>query len=201
MTGRAIPLGPALLAAACAAALAGCGRAEQPAQQSTPQPAALSAAIPEKSTMQLTSPAFGANQTIPQQYTCDGAGTSPPLRWSVPPANTRSFALVVEDPDSPKGIFRHWGVFDLPAETHELAEGAGAKAAAGLKQTKNDFGNTGYGAPCPPKGDQPHHYHFRLLALDLANLPDTPTKAKDILDATKGHVLGSAELVGLYGRQ
>ena len=104
--------------------------------------------------------------------------------------------LAVEDPDAPHGTFRHWGVYDIPAGTHELPPGANS-----FRQTKNDFGHLGYGAPCPPKGDQPHHYHFRLLALDVAQLPGTPAKVKNLLDAAAGHVLASADLVVLYRRQ
>ena len=150
--------------------------------------------------MKLTSTALADGQAIPAEFTCDGAGRSPPLQWSEPPAGTQSFALVVEDPDAPKGTFRHWCVYDLPASTRQLDTGAAQAGATGLSQTKNDFGEAGYGPPCPPPGDKPHHYHFRLMALGVAELPGSPSDAKDLLDESEGHVLGSAELVGLYSR-
>jgi Raf kinase inhibitor-like YbhB/YbcL family protein len=108
---------------------------------------------------------------------------------------------VVEDPDAPKGIFRHWGVYDLPMSARQLDSGAAQSGESELKQTSNDFGTAGYGPPCPPKGDPPHHYHFRLIALDRAKLSSSLSQAKDILEASGGHVLGSAELVALYGRK
>ena len=132
--------------------------------------------------MQLTSTAFTSGSTIPAEYTCDGAGRSPPLAWSGAPANAKSFALIAEDPDAPNDTFRHWGAYDISADTHELA--ADASRNAGFRQTSNDFGKPGYGAACPPKGDAPHHYHFRVLALDVAQLSGSPANVKDLLDAT-----------------
>lgn len=190
---RSVALRMAGVALVGAAALAGCHKSKQPSSEPTAiQPAPAS-------TMQLTSTAFTAGATIPDEYTCDGSGRSPPLAWTGAPANAQSFALIVEDPDAPNGIFRHWGVYGIPAGTHELAEGAAEKG--GLKQTKNDFGKQGYGPPCPPKGDSPHHYHFRLLALDVPQLSGSPANVKDLLEATDGHVVGNGELIALYGRR
>jgi Raf kinase inhibitor-like YbhB/YbcL family protein len=173
--------------------LAGCG-GSQPAPD---RPADTQ----EASLMKLTSSALSDGQAIPAEFTCDGPGRSPPLQWSEPPAGTQGFALVVEDPDAPGGTFRHWGVYDLPMSARQLDAGASESAAEDLRQTENDFGKAGYGAPCPPAGDPPHHYHFRLLALDVAQLPGPPTKAADILAGSRGHVLGTAELVAAYGRR
>jgi Raf kinase inhibitor-like YbhB/YbcL family protein len=183
---------------AVATALAACGGSHQPSAQSTGG-ARPTSVTHEKSAMQLTSAAFANGSTIPAEYTCEGAGRSPPLAWSGAPANAQGFAIIVEDPDAPNGTFRHWGLYDIPANTHELA--AGAAQNGGLKQTKNDFGSDGYGPPCPPRGDRPHHYHFRLLALDAGQLAGSPANVKDLLEATEGHVVGKAELIGLYGRQ
>jgi Raf kinase inhibitor-like YbhB/YbcL family protein len=181
------------VALSAAVALAACDKSNQPSAEPTAsQPAPAFA-------MQMTSTAFSAGNTLPEEYTCDGAGRSPPLAWSGAPANAQSFALIVEDPDAPNGTFRHWGVYGIPAGTHELAEGAAQKG--GLKQARNDFGKSGYGPPCPPKGDSPHHYHFRLLALDVTQLSGSPGNVKDLLDATDGHVVGNGELLALYGRR
>jgi Raf kinase inhibitor-like YbhB/YbcL family protein len=148
--------------------------------------------------MKLASSAFADGRSLPAAYTCDATGRSPPLAWSDPPANTRSFALVVEDPDAPGGIFRHWGAYDIPATTHELSAGEAQDGACGFKQTRNDFGNPGFGPPCPPTGGRPHHHRFRLMALDVARL-GSPSDVNDLLNAAKGHVLGTAELIALYG--
>jgi Raf kinase inhibitor-like YbhB/YbcL family protein len=186
------PLGTGT-AALAAAFLAGCGASQAPSAQG-------SDAARQAGSMKLAGPAFAGGQTIPAEFTCDGAGRSPPLQWSEPPNGTQGFALVVEDPDAPGGTFRHWGVYDLPMSARQLDTGAAESGASGLKQTKNDFGEAGYGPPCPPKGDPAHHYHFRLMALDVPRLPGAPSRVKDILRAGSGHVLGSAELVALYGR-
>jgi Raf kinase inhibitor-like YbhB/YbcL family protein len=176
-------------------ALGGCGGSGQSGGKAPPSMAAR-----QPSSLYISSNGFTDGQTLPAEYTCDGAGRSPPLTWSDAPQDTQSFALLVEDADAPKGTFRHWGVYNIPAATHELAAGAAENGESGFRQTKNDFGTTGYGPPCPPKSDRPHRYRFRLLALDIAQLPGSPSDAKALLDATDGHVLGSAELTALYGR-
>jgi Raf kinase inhibitor-like YbhB/YbcL family protein len=154
----------------------------------------------ETSMMRLTSADFAPGQVIPDEFTCSGANTSPQLAWSDPPPGTKSFALVVEDPDAPGGIFRHWGVYDIPADRRELAAGAGNDTVAGFTQTTNDFGKAGYSGPCPPPGDEPHHYAFRVLALDVEHLSGAPAHAAGIVDAIDGHVLASSDLMGLYRR-
>jgi len=151
----------------------------------------------QPSSLYLGSSAFGDGQPLPAEYTCDGAARSPPLQWSDAPAGTQSFALVLEDPDAPEGTFGHWGAYDIPASVHQLAAGA---AKSDLKQTGNDFDQSGYGPPCPPKDDKPHHYRFRVLALDVAQLPGAPGGVQDLLAATDDHVLGTAELTATYGR-
>ena len=175
------------------ALLQGCGGSDQPGAGKATSPAGR-----QPSSLYMSSSAFDDGQLIPNEYTCDGSGKSPPLQWNDAPANTASFAVVLEDPDAPGGTFRHWGVYDIAATTHQLA--AGAAAGGALKQTKNDFGRTGYGAPCPPKGDNPHRYRFRVMALDIAQLPAPPSTVDDLVGASRGHVLGTAELTGSYGR-
>jgi Raf kinase inhibitor-like YbhB/YbcL family protein len=148
----------------------------------------------------LISPAFVDGAPIPAQYSRDGANLSPPLQWTGAPPATGSFALIVEDPDAPSGVFRHWGAYNLPADRDELAEGVDARRV--YADAVNDFGKAQYDGPQPPRGHGLHHYHFRLLALDAPRL-DLPKNAKvaDLLAAAKPHVLGEADLVGTYERQ
>jgi Raf kinase inhibitor-like YbhB/YbcL family protein len=144
----------------------------------------------------LASAAFQAGQPIAPQYACDGANQSPPLKWGDPPPGTKSFALVVDDPDAPGGTFRHWGVFDIPASVRLI--GGGERVGT---EATNDFGKLGYGGPCPPKGGGPHHYRFKLYALDVARLDvGSGPKISGIEQAVQGHVVGRAELTGTYAR-
>jgi Raf kinase inhibitor-like YbhB/YbcL family protein len=149
-------------------------------------------------TFSVTSAAFTEGQAIPAKYTCDGEDRSPPLRWDGAPA-AQSFALIVDDPDAPGGTFTHWVLFDIPAAQRELPEGlaAGALGVAG----RTGFGKAGYGGPCPPAG-APHRYIFTLSALDVATLK-LPANAprSDVEAAMRGHILGQAQLMGLYGRK
>lgn len=149
----------------------------------------------------LTSTAFQPGATIPKQHTGDGADRSPPLRWSEPPSGTKSFALICDDPDAPRGTWVHWVLFNLPSQLCELEEGVPTTEvlAHGAKQGKNDFGKFGYGGPAPPKG-KPHRYFFKLYALDIAlDLLVGTTKAQ-LEKAMKGHILAEGQLVGIYGR-
>jgi Raf kinase inhibitor-like YbhB/YbcL family protein len=139
--------------------------------------------------LRLESAAFQDGDTIPHRYTCLGEDLSPPLHWAVPPAATKSFVMIVDDPD------------DLPLDLRGLTEGVPAKdhlpneAVQGL----NDFKRIGYGGPCPPPG-KPHRYYFKLYALDrILNLKPRATKAQ-VLAACKGHVLAEAQLMGRFGR-
>ncbi len=145
----------------------------------------------------LKSDAFADGGQLPTQFTCDGADQSPPLAWSEPPAGTKSFALVVDDPDAPSGTFRHWGAFDIPASARDLPAGASS-----MPQARNDFGKPGYGGACPPKGHGPHHYRFKLFALDSdrLNLPPDATVAQVEAQAGK-HAIGRTELTGTYERK
>jgi len=153
-------------------------------------------------TMTLTSTAFADGERIPELYTCDGADISPPLRWSGAPAGVRSFAVLCDDPDAPGGTWTHWAAFDIEADATGLRESypKGSRVDS-VRQAVTDFGRPGYGGPCPPPGHGVHHYHFRVLALDVERL-DVPEGAafKDVEAAAKGHVLAKAELVGTYSR-
>ena len=150
----------------------------------------------------VASPAFPNGQRIPPRYSKDGGNVSPPLEWHDAPRNTRSFALVVEDPDAPKGTFRHWAIYNVPPAHQGLAEGSGSHSPAGsLVMGVNDFGNRGYDGPQPPPGHGTHHYHFRLLALDVPelSLPDRAS-VKDVMDAAHPHVIAETETVGTFER-
>jgi Raf kinase inhibitor-like YbhB/YbcL family protein len=119
------------------------------------------------------------------------------LKWGEPPAGTKSFALVIDDPDAPSGAFRHWGVFDIPASARSI--GGGQQIGT---EVKNDFGKPGYGGPCPPKGHGEHHYHFKLFALDADRLDVSPgAKVADVETAARQHAIAEGELVGTYERE
>ncbi|MBU6474767.1 MAG: YbhB/YbcL family Raf kinase inhibitor-like protein [Alphaproteobacteria bacterium] len=151
--------------------------------------------------MTISSPAFADGGTIPRKYTCDGANVSPALQWKNVPEKAKSLALAVEDPDAPAGGWTHWVIYNIPAGSHGLSSQMPptAHAANGTAQGANSFGKTGYGGPCPPSGAAPHHYYFRLYALD-AELPPVPDAAA-LKAALKGHVLAAAALTGRYGRK
>lgn len=154
---------------------------------------------------ELTSPAFANLGPIPALYTSDGKDLSPPLAWSGAPAGTRSFALVVDDPDAPdpaapKMTRVHWVLYDLPASATGLPEAVSPSSLPpGTREGTNDWKRTGWGGPSPPIGR--HRYFHKLYALDSV-LPDlgAPTKAS-LEKALEKHVLGRAELVGTYEKR
>jgi len=151
---------------------------------------------------EIESAAFQSEQEIPVQYTCAGKDVSPPLHWKNPPAQTKSFVLIVDDPDASIGTWVHWVVYDIPETTDQLTEGLPKIEILPdeSKQGITDFGVVGYGGPCPPPG-KPHHYHFKLYALDaLLQLPPKQTKA-ELLVAMQGHILAEAEWVGQYEKK
>ena len=172
--------------------VASCGGAEAgSAQAHDPSPAGF----------RIESPAFKEGATIPVRFTCKGENVSPQLAWTNPPAGTRSFVLIVEDPDAPAGVWTHWVVYNLPAQTRAMDETAPKQPRLpdGGLQGVTSFGGVGYGGPCPPPGNA-HRYFFRLYALDTA-LNLLPGAAKqDVVAAMKGHVLGKAELMGRFKR-
>jgi len=149
----------------------------------------------------LTSAAFSEGGSIPTVYTCEGKDISPPLAWTGAPAGTRSFAIIVDDPDAPdpahpKMTYVHWVAYNIPATVTELAEGAGKGAMpAGASEGLNDWKKAEFGGPCPPIGT--HRYFFKLSALDTTLTLSHPTKS-DLETAMKGHVLGTAQLMGTY---
>ena len=148
-----------------------------------------------------------ADRQVFNGFGCNGGNVSPALSWSNPPAGTKSFALLMHDPDAPSGSgWWHWVVYNIPASVSSLPAGAGAGdpqkgvLPAGAVQGRTDFGAPGYGGPCPPPG-RPHHYYLRLYALKVAKL-DVPADATAafIGFTVRAHSLAKAELMGLYGR-
>ncbi len=149
----------------------------------------------------LISSAFKEGEIIPRQYTCEGADVSPPLHWSVPPAGTRSYVIIADDPDAPVGTWVHWVIYNLPLDLRGLSEGVPTdeQVLDGALQGMNDFKCLGYGGPCPPPG-KPHRYFFKLYALDkVLDLKPRATKAQ-VVDACKGHILAETQLMGRFGR-
>ena len=149
----------------------------------------------------LRSPPLEANPVMPDRFTCQDADISPALSWHDPPELTKSFVLIMEDPDAPGETWVHWVVYNLPSGARELPEGVAVEPelADGTLQGANDFGGIGYGGPCPPPGAL-HRYVFRLYALDaVLPLPAGATKAQ-VLQAMTGHATDRAELIGRYQR-
>lgn len=145
----------------------------------------------------LKSPAFKDQGEIPATYTCDGEDISPPLEWTNIPPDTKSFALISDDPDAPMGTWVHWVVFNLPPETVSLPQGI-QHLPAGAMEGINDFRRIGYGGPCPPGGV--HRYYFKLYALDtMLTLRSGAAKA-ELLKAMQGHVLAEATIMARYRR-
>lgn len=146
--------------------------------------------------MTITSEAVLADETVAQQYTCDGDNISPPLTFSDIPEGTQSLALIVEDPDAPGGVFTHWAYFDMSPATLQLVEGTTPMTGTpGI----NSFGSLEYGGPCPPSGS--HKYYFKLFALDaMLELPEGAMR-EELLQAVDEHLIEQAELVGSYARK
>jgi Raf kinase inhibitor-like YbhB/YbcL family protein len=153
------------------------------------------------SAMQLTSVAFNEGEMIPAKYTCDGDALSPPLAWMGAPAETRAYALIVEDPDAPSGVWVHWVFYNLPADVTALPASVPAtpQPAVGGIQGANSGRRIGYSGPCPPSGT--HRYIFKLYALNAPLVsPGNRASAKDIEMAMQGHVLAQSQLMGRYAR-
>jgi Raf kinase inhibitor-like YbhB/YbcL family protein len=156
---------------------------------------------PALAQMTLTSSAIEPGAEIAAEHACTGADQSPALAWSDAPLTTKSFALIVDDPDAPGGTFIHWVAYNIPSRATSLP--------AGLPQTKeiagggingiNSFNHIGYNGPCPPSG-KIHHYRFHLYALDSVLAPGDNADADAVRSAMKGHVLATAELVGTFER-
>ena len=149
----------------------------------------------------IFSPVFKSGGFIPDRYTCSSYDFSPPLKWSGVPKDTKSFALICDDPDAPFGIWVHWVIFNIPASARSLKENIRkiCHLGNGAMQGINSFGRIGYGGPCPPPG-KVHHYYFKLYALDKKILISGKITKRKLISAMKGHILDKAQLIGLYRR-
>jgi len=149
----------------------------------------------------LTSSAFAHGASIPAKYTCDDEDLSPPLQWNDPPTGTRSFVLIMDDPDAPAGTWVHWVLYNLPADARALPEAIPPddQFADGSRHGRNSWRRSGYGGPCPPGGT--HRYFFKLYALDTVLTLEGSVTEKELLRAMEGHILAQAELMGTYKRR
>jgi Raf kinase inhibitor-like YbhB/YbcL family protein len=167
--------------------VAGCGGAQS---ESGKEPA-----MTAPSSITVTSRAFQDGGKIPTKYSCDGDDVSPPLAWKGLPTNTGAVALVVDDPDAPRGTFTHWVLLDLEPVTTGITEG---KVPVGAKQAKNSAGRPSYFGPCPPSGT--HHYRFTVYALSEATGLRDGAQLEEALQAIDSRTLTRGRLTGLYSR-
>lgn len=154
-----------------------------------------------KMALNVSSPAFEEGSRIPIKYSCQGEDVSPALQWGEPPEATQSFALIMDDPDAPGGVFTHWVLFNIPSATRELPEAVPTttQLSDGSLQGNNDFGKIGYRGPCPPPG-RPHRYQFTVYGLDRMLDLKAGASKKQVLEAMKGYILAQGRLTGLYQR-
>ncbi len=150
--------------------------------------------------IKVSSTAFDEEGMIPAKYTCDEEDVSPPLAWDSIPEETKTLALICDDPDAPMGTWVHWVLFNLPAGISELPENIPPEKEleSGAKQGTNDFGRIGYGGPCPPGGT--HRYYFKLYALDAVLDFEAGARKQQLLEAMEGHILAEGQLMGRYSR-
>lgn len=151
--------------------------------------------------MEISSPSFAAGREIPTRYTCEGENISPALDWDFLPEGTKSLALLMDDPDAPaEQPFSHWVLYNIPIDWRGLPEGFQPGADWVGERGRTSRGNTRYEGPCPPFGD-PHHYYFRLYAVDSElDLGEGATRAQ-VIDALHGHIIEETEIFGTYVRR
>ncbi len=178
------------------ALLLACGQAPVKPQGSAAMPQTVPAAI---ANFMLSSPAFADNEAIPDKYSGKDTNYSPPLNWYEVPKRTKTFVLIVEDPDAPMGTFTHWLAYNIPGKTTRLDENVAKEEVLpdGTRQLKNDAGRIGYFGPLPPPG-KVHHYIFTLYALDQELNPVGDKTF--LLSAMQGHIVGEGKLTGTYQR-
>ena len=149
--------------------------------------------------LQVSSPAFEHGSPIPRKYTCDGENVSPPIDWHDVPDESKSLAVICDDPDAPSGTFTHWVLYNIPSSMRRLEEHRGDHPSSGTLGV-NSFGTHAFGGPCPPHKDRAHHYHFHVYALDVESLGPAGLSKEDALQKMRGHIMAEGELVGVYKR-
>lgn len=156
----------------------------------------------KKPTIAVTSKTVKEGASVPVNHTADGKDVSPEITWEKGPAETKTYAVTVEDPDAPNGLWFHWIVFNIPAETTQFKENMPKKPTFkdGTTQGTNDFDKVGYNGPAPPKG-KAHHYNFKVFALDQKLDLKPGAKKDELYGAMKGHVVAKGSLTGTYQRQ
>jgi len=158
----------------------------------------------EPMSLTITSTAFQNGGAIPRQYTCDGKDVSPPLAWTGGPPGAVAYALIVDDPDAPRGTWVHWVLYDVPPHVSRLPENVPKSGeltdVPGAVQGRNDFKRGGYGGPCPPPGPA-HRYYFKLYALARTTGLAPGASKQDLERAMGGHIVATAQLMGTYGRE
>ncbi len=151
----------------------------------------------------LTSPDFNPGDTILKRFTCEGENISPAFQWTGVPEGTEELLLVCDDPDAPRRTFHHWAAYGISPDTTFLPSGFGPEnITPGVRQAINDFGKPAYSGPCPPRGDRPHRYHFRLSALcePIASVAAPDATCAEVVTLAQPNVIEVVELVGLYAR-
>ncbi len=151
--------------------------------------------------MNITSMAFAEGEVIPKKHTCDGEDVSPELSWEGVPGGAKSLVMICDDPDAPVGTWVHWVLFGIKPDASGLPEGVpdGESILDGATHGRNDFGNLGYGGPCPPPGPA-HRYYFKLYAVDVEPSLGAGATMADVMQAIDGHILAEGQLMGRYGR-
>lgn len=150
----------------------------------------------QEATVEVGSPDLADQGTVPVQFTCDGADSMPAIAWTNLPDDTVEVAIVVDDPDAPNGTFTHWTAWGIDPGDTPLAEDLPRPTVQGT----NDFGSVGWRGPCPPPGDDPHRYRFRVFALDAPLRLDEGASPDEVASAMDGHVLGEGLLTATYAR-
>lgn len=155
--------------------------------------------------LHFTTAPFLSGETIPREYTCEGADVSPELEWAGAPTDTETFAIIVDDPDAPGQTFTHWVLFNIPGTATSVPQELDVETHFGdadpiPAEGKNDFGDVQYGGPCPPPGDGPHRYVFRLFALGSVLSLNAGASKEQVQNAMDGHVLDDTQLIGTYER-
>ncbi len=151
--------------------------------------------------MDLTSTAFKTGGSLPGKYTCAGENVSPPLHWEVAADGVQSFVVTVIDPDAPNGDFTHWVLYNIPPLQNSLEENFRIENHRdwNAENGRNDFGNIGYGGPCPPVGST-HRYYFHVYALDTRLDIGTGATRAQVIDRMQGHILDNTQIFANFQR-